>query len=181
MSTAGLLNLKSGDALVADISDLTATAAELNRAADVSARVVTLTGDTSITAAAHEGKICLLGEVGGDASLTVTLPEATGSGAAYKFVVSVVNTSNYVIQVATDDIMQGQIITTSTTDTPDLSQAWPTAADSDTITMNASTTGGLSIGDFVELIDILTDTWYVFGITTSSGASEATPFSAAVP
>jgi hypothetical protein len=93
----------------------------------------------------------------------------------------VVNTSNYVIQVATDDIMQGQIITTSTTDTPDLSQAWPTAADSDTITMNASTTGGLSIGDFVELIDILTDTWYVFGITTSSGASEATPFSAAVP
>lgn len=30
MTTSGLLNLKSGDALVADISDLTATAAELN-------------------------------------------------------------------------------------------------------------------------------------------------------
>ena len=31
MTTSGLLNLKSGDALVSDISDLTATAAELNK------------------------------------------------------------------------------------------------------------------------------------------------------
>ena len=30
MSTSGLLNLKSGDALIADISDITATAAEVN-------------------------------------------------------------------------------------------------------------------------------------------------------
>jgi hypothetical protein len=178
MSTSGMLNLKSGDALPADLG-IDATAAEITRAADVSARVVTLTADTTITAATHEGKICLLGEVGGDASLTVTLPAASGSGAHYKFVVSVVNTSNYVVQVVTDDIMQGQIITASTGDTPDLGQPWVTAADSDTITMNATTTGGVSIGDFVELIDILTDTWYVFGITTTSG-SEATPFSAAV-
>lgn len=169
-ATAVELNLTDG---------LLATTAELNRAADVSTRIVTLTGATSITVGTHEGKILLLGEVGGDASLTVTLPAATGSGAVYKFIISVVNTSNYVIQVVGNDTMDGNILTNSTTDTPDLAQFWPTASDSDTITMNATTTGGVSIGDFVELIDMASDQWAVWGITTTSG-TEATPFSAAV-
>ena len=50
MSTSGLLNLKSGDALTADIADLTATATEINRAADVSARVQELTATAAVTA-----------------------------------------------------------------------------------------------------------------------------------
>ena len=50
MSTSGLLNLKSGDALVADIADLLATATEINRVADVSARVQTLTASGAVTA-----------------------------------------------------------------------------------------------------------------------------------
>ena len=50
MSTSGLLNLKSGDALVADIADLAATATEINRAADVSARVQELTATAAVTA-----------------------------------------------------------------------------------------------------------------------------------
>ena len=50
MSTSGLLNLKSGDALVADIADLLATATEINRAADVSARVQELTATAAVTA-----------------------------------------------------------------------------------------------------------------------------------
>ena len=56
---------------------------------------------------------------------------------------------------------------------------WKTASDSDTMTFNATTTGGVQIGDWVELTDVASNTWMVYGYTTTSG-SEATPFSAAV-
>ena len=142
--------------------------------------IVTLAIDVSVTPALHAGCTNLLGEVGGNASLTVTLPAATGSGHKYKFVVSVVNTSNYVIQVVGNDIMQGHIVTDSTSDAAASEVInWKTAADSDTITMNATTTGGVQIGDWIELTDILADTWMVYGYTTTSG-DEVTPFSAAV-
>jgi len=165
---------------VFELMGVTATAAEINAVADVSGRLVTLTGDTTITEATHAGRTMLLGEVGGNALLTVTLPAATGTGNKYRFVVSVVNTSNYVIAVAdATDIMYGNIFTSSTGDTPDLGQPWTTAADSDTITLNGTTTGGVAIGDWIELQDILTNGWAVTGITTTSG-TEATPFSATI-
>ena len=53
-----------------------------------------------------------------------------------------------------------------------------TAADSDTITLNGTTTGGL-VGADVELIDIAADTWFV-NVRTAATGTEATPFSAAV-
>jgi hypothetical protein len=144
-----------------------------------SSRIVTLTGDTTIDEATHEGKTLLLGEVGGNAALAATLPAATGSGAKYRFVVSVVNTSGYTIEVVGDDVMKGVIYAASTGDTPDLGQPWVTAADSDTITLDGTTTGGVSIGDWIELEDILANTWAVRGMVTASG-TEATMFSAAV-
>lgn len=154
----------------------TVTAAQLR--ASMSGNVVTLTGDTVITAASHAGKTMLLGEVGGNAALAVTLPAATGTGNRYRFVVSVVNTSNYVIKVIGNDIFVGNILTNSTADTPDLAQPWPTAADSDTITLNGTDQGGAKIGDFIEVQDILADTWALWGVTTSSG-TEASPYTAA--
>lgn len=158
-------------------TQIDATAAEINRATDVSARIVTLTGDTTLTEATHEGKTLLLGEVGGNAALAATLPAATGGGAKYRFVVSVVNTSGYTIKVVGDDIMAGSILMNQ--DTADTLVGFNTAADSDTITLNGTTTGGVSIGDYVELQDVLANTWAVTGIVTGSG-TEATPFSAAV-
>jgi hypothetical protein len=140
-------------------------------------RVVALTGSTTINAGLHDGRI--LSMTGTGAAYTQTLPAATGSGAKFTFVVGAVNTSNHLIKVTGDDVMYGNIITNSTGDTPDLAQPWPTAADSDTITLNGTTTGGVAIGDFVELTDIAADTWMVFGHTTTSG-TEATPFSATV-
>jgi len=169
-ATAAELNAMDG---------ILATTAEINRVADVSTRVVTLVANTTIAEATHEGKILLLGEAEGNAALAVTLPAATGSGAKYRFVVSVVNTSGYTIQVTATDIMQGNIATNATEDNPDLLSVWPAAADSDTIILDGTTTGGVSIGDFVECVDILAATWAVYGITTASGA-EATPFSAVV-
>ena len=140
--------------------------------------IVTLTATGSITAATHAGKTLLMGEVGGNAAATFTLPAATGSGAEYRFIVSVVNTSNYKIQVANaDDTIDGSVILHQ--DSANTVVSFNTAADSDTITMNGTTTGGVSIGDELTLVDMATNQYSVKGVLTASG-TEATPFSAAV-
>jgi len=75
--------------------------------------ILTLTATASITTADHAGRTLLMGEVGGDAAATFTLPAATGTGSVFKFVVSVVNTSNYLIKVAdATDTIDGQIVIT---------------------------------------------------------------------
>lgn len=151
----------------------TATAAEVSRVADVSARMVTLSGSTSITEATHESKTCLL--TGTGSAFTQTLPAATGSGAKYRFVVGAVNTSNHVITTTGGDVFKGVIIANSTGDTPDLAQPWTSSANT-IITLNGTTTGGQAIGDFIEVQDIAADTWAVRGVVSASG-TEATPFS----
>lgn len=139
-------------------------------------RIATLTASTTITQESHDGKTLLMGASG--AALTFTLPAAVGTGAKFKFMVSVVNTSNYLIKVANaTDTMDGKMI--SLQDAADTLVGWETAATDDTITLNGTTTGGVSIGDFVALEDIATGQWAVNGVTTSSG-TEATPFSATV-
>ncbi len=160
---------------------VTATTAELNRATDVSTRIVVEVGTAlAVTELLHDSKTILMSETGGDAAATYTLPAAAGSGARFRFAVGVINTSNYLIKVAdATDVMFGNIITNSTDDTPDLAQPWPTAADSDTITLNGTTSGGVAIGDWIELEDIATNQWAVYGVTTTSG-TEVTPFSATV-
>tara|TARA_R110000782_G_scaffold200097_2_gene289011 strand:+ start:409 stop:1512 length:1104 start_codon:yes stop_codon:yes gene_type:complete len=139
--------------------------------------IVTLVATGSITVAAHAGRILLMGEVGGNAAATFTLPAATGSGAEYRFIVSVVNTSNYKIQVTGDDTIDGSV--TLHQDGANTVASFNTASDSDTITLNGTTTGGVSIGDEITLLDMATDQYMVKGILTASGTEE-TPFTAAV-
>jgi fructose-specific component phosphotransferase system IIB-like protein len=112
------------------------------------------------------------------AGAEVTLPPATGSGFRYTFIVGTKLTSNTnVIQVAnSDDIMQGVVIGAAESD--DSVNGWEAASDSDTITMDGSTTGGI-VGDRVELVDVAENVWAVNGIIQQTG-TEATPFSAAV-
>jgi hypothetical protein len=173
----------NGTTVTADAAELnildgvTATTAELNRVADVSGRVVTAITTLAVTELAHDGKTIVLALLAG---FTSTLPAATGSGARFRFVVGIVNTTNsYIIKVTGNDVMYGNIIGNSTGDTPDLAQPWPTAADSDTVTLDGTTTGGAAIGDWIEFEDIAADKWAVRGVVTQSG-TEATPFSATV-
>lgn len=157
-----------------DLSALAATAAEINRVADVSTRIVDLSGSTDITIATHEGKVLTLS--GSGAAYTQTLPAPTGSGARFFFLVTVVNTSNHVIYSSNASIaFVGNVITNSMGDTPDLAQPWPSTAAA-TITLNGTTTGGAQVGDWIEVIDIAADAYFVRGVTTSSGVV-ATPFS----
>lgn len=155
---------------------LLASAAEINRACQLSTRIVNLAVDTTITVAAHESKTIVMGGAG--SSRTFTLPAATGSGARFRFVVGAVNTSNYVIKsVAGADLMEGVIFGASTTDSAtDAARTWLSGATDDTITLNGTTTGGAAVGDWIEVEDISATGWAVRGMITQSG-SEATPFS----
>lgn len=166
---------RQGDgALMIDGVAVSATAAELDRAADTSARIVNCTAATlAITEAAHDGKVITLNRAGG---ITVTLPAATGSGMRLLFVVGTTFTSNGVIQVTGDDTMTGNAILAQ--DGGDTLVMFEAGATADTITMDGSTTGGLK-GARVELIDIAADLWAVHYVGAATG-TEATPFSAAV-
>ena len=134
--------------------------------------------DGTLTRQLHANRPLLLDD--GSNGATLTLPDAVGTGDEYEFIVKTVDTNGYVIQVSDGDhTMTGTIITNSTGDTPDLAQPWPTASDSDKITLNGTTTGGVKVGDRVVLKDIAENLWMVRGVTTSSG-TEANPFSAGV-
>ena len=139
----------------------------------------TFAATDAVTITEHAGRTLLLGEVGGNAAVTLTLPAATGTGAVYKFIVSVTNTSNYKIQVAdATDTIDGIMMYLDEDGTA--VSAFPTVAASDTITLNGGTQGGI-VGDYLELIDIATNQYHVRGVMrVAAGANPATPFSAAV-
>lgn len=134
-----------------------------------------LTASATLTQAGYDECTLVLNAAAG---LTVTLPAATGSGARFRFIVGTSVTSNdYTIQVVGNDVMDGLIFGANDEATPTM-EVWATASDSDTITMDGSTQGGI-IGDRIELEDIGADQWAVHGWIKQSG-TEATPFSAAV-
>lgn len=126
------------------------------------------------------GKTHLLDTAAGSVA---TLPAATGSGATYKFLVSVLATSNsHKIQVANaTDYFIGIIATvnSATVTAYVAANSGTVATNSDTITLNRTTTGSVSVGEWIEVCDVAANKWSVRGQTSSSGTS-ATPFSAAV-
>lgn len=136
----------------------------------------------TLSKAAHDGKTIALDTLTGS---TVTLPAATGSMAKFKFLVTIVPTSNsHVVKVANaSDFMIGTIAGVS--DDPATVKGWIAAnsgtvsTNSDTVTLNRSTTGGVSKGEWIEVQDIGANTWSITGMISQTG-TEATPFSAGV-
>ena len=134
--------------------------------------IISITAETvTVNADGYAGRTIVLNRAAG---ITVTLPPATGSGYTYEFVVGTTFTGSGIIQVTTTDVMAG--IVAVVTDVGGL--VIPTAATSDTLTMNATTTGGV-IGSRVVFQDVKAATWAVSGAVISTG-EEATPFSANV-
>lgn len=154
---------------------LAATVAEVNRVADASTRIVNATAATlTVTEADHDSKVVTLNRAAG---IAVTLPAATGSGTKLQFIVgTTITTNGSTIKVVGNDIMTGLALLAQ--DAADTVVGFETAADSDTITLNGTTTGGIK-GDCVELIDIAADLWWVKVVGSATG-TEATPFSATV-
>lgn len=163
----------------ADLAGVTATAAEINRVADVSGRLVAAGSTLTLTELAHDGKTILLDTASGS---VVTLPAATGSGATFKFAVSVTATSNsHIVKVAdATDVMTGFINVHDQDGTTAAMYKADGSAD-DTITMNRTTTGGV-IGDTFELVDIAANLYLVRDgvLTCVAGSNVADPFSATV-
>jgi hypothetical protein len=135
--------------------------------------IVTVADATvTITDDAHVGQRVVFNRAAG---VTATLPAATGSGNRYEFIGAIDATGNQIIQVTGDDTMAG--VAYLGNDSAGAS-CFYTAATSDTITLDGSTTGGLK-GWRVICDDIAADTWAVLVMSEASG-TEATPFSAAV-
>ena len=135
--------------------------------------IVTVADATvTITDDAHVGQRVVFNRAAG---VTATLPAATGSGNRYEFIGAIDATGNQIIQVTGNDTMAG--VAYLGNDSAGAS-CFYTAATSDTITLDGSTTGGLK-GWRVVCDDIAADTWAVLVMSEASG-TEATPFSAAV-
>ncbi|OYW72983.1 MAG: hypothetical protein B7Z37_23255 [Verrucomicrobia bacterium 12-59-8] len=154
-----------------------ATKAELNRIADVSARLVSVGGTAlTLTVADHSDKIILLDHSA--AASTVTLPAAAGTGAVFRFLVKAVNTNNHLIKVVGDDVMKGFV--SSLDNDSNAVTGYAASSTDDTITLNGTTTGG-QIGDWIELVDVAADTWAVKGaVVVPAGSNVADMFSATV-
>jgi hypothetical protein len=121
----------------------------------------------------HAFRAIVLDRAGG---IAVTLPAATGSGDTYSFYIKTTFTGSSTIKVTGNDVMTG--FAEVLQDAADTLVAFETAADTDTITFNGTTTGGL-LGTQVVLVDIAADLWSVSSIGAATGV-EATPFSATV-
>jgi hypothetical protein len=159
---------------MADGSKATIFSAALARIADHNTRFVSLNVSTTISQALHESRYILMGGAG--AARTFTLPNATGSGAIYRFVVGAVNTSNYLIKSNRGaDVLKGQVINTNS-GSSGAARGWYPGATDDTITLNGTTTGGANVGDWIEVVDAAANTWVVNGVTTGTG-TVTTPFS----
>ena len=173
-SNADLLITASGTGALTTSSTLTLTGS-------FKKALHTFTGTDAVTEAEHAGRTLLLGEVGGNANVVLTMPDATGSGNIYHFIVSVAmgGSTTYKIQAPdANNTFTGQILYLD--EDGSAVTSFPTVAASDTITLNGGTTGGI-IGDYLEIVDIAADQYHVRGVMrVAAGANPATPFTAAV-
>lgn len=134
--------------------------------------LVSVTSATaSVTMADHAGKLVKCNRAAG---IAFTLPAATGTGAIYEFMVQTTVTSNNIIFSASgSDVMTGVAINAA--DAGGTAVMYETAADTNTITMDGTTTGGI-LGDSIYLRDVGAGLWQVRVIGSATG-TEATPFS----
>ena len=172
----GCLFLKTGATIGAQlyINEGTLTSSDFNvfnRPAIINVTAATLT----VTEAVHNGQVITLNRAAG---VAVTLPAATGTGTKLHFICgTTVTSASTTIKVAdASDVMTGTALIAQ--DAADTAVMFETASDSDTITWNGTTTGGIK-GDAVELNDVATDLWWVRVMGSGTG-TEATPFSATV-
>lgn len=151
-----------------------ATAAEIDRAADVSSRVVNATSSTlTVTEAAHDKKIIVLDRAGG---IAVTLPAAS-AGLEFEFIVKTTFTGAASIKsVASADIMIGQALLGNDSDNTVVAWQSLAASTNDTIDLfgTANSTGGIA-GQRIRILGLAANLWHVYIIGDAAG-TEATPF-----
>lgn len=168
---AAILDVPAGQLQLGSTA-IDATAAELNRACDVSARIVNTTAtQLAVTVTQHEGKII---KISSTSPIAVTLPAASGSGAKFEMVVNVVATGTpHTITCNGTDVYAGSTMIAQT-DTAQVNGFIATATDN-TISLNGTTKGGL-VGDKIQLVDIAANKW-ALRIEGAASGTVATPLS----
>lgn len=158
------------------LTGLTPTAAEINRTAKASTRIVNTTATVlALSLTAHGERVVLVASNSTVAN-TLTLPVATGSGVKITIINNIAQTQGSVVIAAngTTDVLQGICKAFDSTAAAD-AMTFLTTATSDKVTLNRTTTGGLG-GDQIELWDKTANAWLVRVEINGSG-SMATPFS----
>ena len=156
------------------------------------ANVVDADSSISLTVASHAGRIVHNNAAG---AVTYTLPAINANsdsavagpgadlnnlsniGATFEIFASVTKTGNLVVQVANaNDVMVGGAKFID--DTSDNMVGFETASTSDTITLNGSTTGGVTFSKIT--CTAISSTQWKVDVESGCTGSPATPFSAAV-
>lgn len=143
---------------------------------DAASRLVAVAAATTtltLTAALHAGRMLQIASTGG---LAITPPPATGTGNMYQFMVTAtVSGGNFTIDAkagAAADVFYGGAFQnkpgTGVTTTF-------SAANSNLLTFNGSTSGGL-VGDRIEMLDVAPNVWWLFIMGQYSGTF-GSPFS----
>ena len=157
------------------------------------ANVVDADASVALTVATHSGRIVHNDAAG---AVTYTLPAVNANsdsavagpgadlnnlsnvGAKFTIVSSITKTGSLIVQVANaTDVMTGTAIIVDT-DTNDNTEGFMTASTSDTITLNGSTTGGVTHATIE--CTVLASGKYAVEVFTGGTGNLATPFSAAV-
>lgn len=167
----------TGSEMTSVLAGNTATAAEITRVAKASARIVTTTATVlALTVTQHAERVVLV-NTNSTVANTLTLPVATGSGAKFTVINNVAQTQGSVVVAAngTTDTMKGVAYMVNSTVTNN-AQAFFTSATSDKVTFNRTTTGGGTGGDKVVAYDSAANVWTVEVFSATNGTT-ATPFS----
>lgn len=174
--TDGYINIVADTGIKLNGSLLSATGAEITRAADTSARIVTTTASVlALTVTEHAERVVIINS-NTTFNNTFTLPVAAGTGEKFTLINNLVQTQGTVVISAngTTDVLTGVAVVVSSTE--EAAGSFLTSATSDKISLNLTTTGGLK-GDMVEAWDIAANTWAVKVLCVGS-ETLATPFSA---
>lgn len=111
------------------------------------------------------------------AGTAITLPAASGSGRRIRALVTVLATSNqHKVSAAGTDVFIG-LIQGHRVDTGNAVLGFAAGATDNTITLNRTTTGSVSLGEWLEFEDVASGKWAVKGMLSATGAAFATPFS----
>ena len=156
------------------------------------ANVVDADSSTSLTVASHAGRIVHNNAAG---AVTYTLPAINANsdsavagpgadlnnlsniGATFEIFASITKTGSLIVQVAnSNDVMVGSAKFID--DTSDNMVGFETVAASDTITLNGTTTGGVTFSKIT--CTAISSTQWKVDVESGCTGSPATPFSAAV-
>jgi len=142
--------------------------------------VVSLTADTTLTVAAHAGRLLLTNDADGKftlPSIVVTTPgdptdpgQLNNLGATFTFLVITAATDMDILTDGTDKFVGGLYLGKSDA----AGKTFMSGASNDVITMNGSTTGGI-VGTVVTCYAAASAKYVVSGIALASG-TVATPF-----